>query len=67
MLVSIDTIAAFLRLGLAYDIEELRIEALDRIFYEVPTSLHDYDKIGHGSHISHSPAIWLDALNLAKE
>ncbi|KZP23479.1 hypothetical protein FIBSPDRAFT_698028, partial [Athelia psychrophila] len=40
--VPIKVVAAFLRLGQKYDFEAIRIEALHRIFYEVPTTLEDY-------------------------
>lgn len=67
--VSLDIVTAFLRLGRKYDLEGLRVEALQRIFYETPTTIEDYDGLDDGSQIERSPgsAFWLDMVNLANE
>lgn len=49
--VSITVVIDFLRLGRKYDFEGLRVEALHRVFYEIPTTLEDFDKLERGSRI----------------
>ncbi|KZP28181.1 hypothetical protein FIBSPDRAFT_275953 [Athelia psychrophila] len=66
---SITIIAAFLRLGTKYDIELLRAEALNRLHYEYPSTLEEYDKINKWSMIN---GRWGDGthfavVNLARE
>lgn len=64
----IKVVAAFLRLGQKYDFEAIRIEALHRIFYEVPTTLEDYDTLKTGSQIQKTSVLfWIDMLTVAHE
>ncbi|KZP23502.1 hypothetical protein FIBSPDRAFT_930555 [Athelia psychrophila] len=74
----IEIVAAFLRLGKKYDIEVLRVEALERIFTEVPTTLDEmlYNGIKPTRLIAEGEAIcypytnsfpWPAILNLARE
>lgn len=66
--VPIKVVAAFLRLGQKYDFEAIRIEALHRIFYEVPTTLEDYDTLKTGSQIQKTSVLfWIDMLTVAHE
>ena len=65
--VPLERVVAFLRLGRKYDFEALRIDALRRIFYEVPISLEEYDSRLHNSQIRYEDMFWPRILNLARE
>ncbi|KZP11464.1 hypothetical protein FIBSPDRAFT_837642 [Athelia psychrophila] len=62
-----EMIAAFLRLGRKYDMEEVRTEALSRLYREFPTTLQEFDKAQHWSAVKHTPGIYFDIANLARE
>lgn len=62
--------SAFLRLGRKYDIDVLRVEALRRVFYDVPTTLNEFDSRYESNDkrmIIRSGSLWLDIVNLARE
>ncbi|KZP23501.1 hypothetical protein FIBSPDRAFT_823475 [Athelia psychrophila] len=70
----IEVVAAFLRLGKKYDIEVLRVEALERIFGEVATTLDEMlsntnkpKRLIEAGFFRNLPLPWVDILNLARE
>ncbi|KAF7969601.1 hypothetical protein HWV62_26837 [Athelia sp. TMB] len=65
----IERVAALLRLGQKYDFEALRTEALHRIFYEVPTTLEDFDSHAKCSQIytEVDGTLWPNLLKLARD
>ncbi|KZP08425.1 hypothetical protein FIBSPDRAFT_802984 [Athelia psychrophila] len=64
---SITIVAAFVRIGTKYEIEILRAEGLERLFYEYPSTLSDYDRMDSWSRIGYSWGVNIDAANLARE
>ncbi|KZP08423.1 hypothetical protein FIBSPDRAFT_840249 [Athelia psychrophila] len=64
---SITAVAAFVRIGTKYEIEILRAEGLERLFYEYPSSLSDYDEMNSWSRIDYSWGVNIDVANLARE
>ncbi|KZP23500.1 hypothetical protein FIBSPDRAFT_952021 [Athelia psychrophila] len=72
--VTIEVVAAFLRLGKKYDIEVLRVEALERIFSEVATTVDEMlsntnkpKRLIEAGFFRNLPLPWVDILNLARE
>ncbi|KZP11456.1 hypothetical protein FIBSPDRAFT_837622 [Athelia psychrophila] len=64
----ISVVAAFLRLGNKYDIEVLRIDALKRIFYEIPSDLDKAaERTGWSTIYRDDDFTTLEMLNLARE
>ena len=64
--VPFDVVAAFLRLGLKYNIECLRDEATTRLTYEFPSSLESYDRMVDGEMIEQGYSA-NDTINLLRE
>ena len=62
-----DVVAAFLRLGLKYNIESLRDEATTRLTHEFPSSLDIYDRMVDGEMIELSDSFVNDTINLLRE
>lgn len=60
-------VGSFLRMGSKYDIEVLRKEALERLFYENPSTLEELDNIEPWSFIAESHTATLDIASLARE
>ena len=65
--VPFDVVAAFLRLGLKYNIECLRDEATTRLTYEFPSSLEFYDRMVDGEMIELSCSFNNATINLVRE
>ena len=65
--VPFDVVAAFLRLGLKYNIESLRDEATTRLTYEFPSSLEIYDCMVDGGMIELGDSVANDTINLLRE
>ncbi|KZP06404.1 hypothetical protein FIBSPDRAFT_322892 [Athelia psychrophila] len=65
--VTIDIVAAFIRMGKKYEIESLRVEGLQRLFYEYPVSLQGYDNIDDYSRITSARSVKFDVAMLARE
>ncbi|KAF7967492.1 hypothetical protein HWV62_34059 [Athelia sp. TMB] len=63
----INVIAAFLRMGHKYDIDVIRDEALQRLYYESPTTLEDWVNLDAWSMIVRSPRVNAQIANLARE
>ncbi|KAF7967544.1 hypothetical protein HWV62_33964 [Athelia sp. TMB] len=63
----INVIAAFLRMGHKYDIDVIREEALQRLYYESPTTLKDWVNLDAWSMIVRSPRVNAQIANLARE
>ena len=62
-----DVVAAFLRLGLKYNIKSLRDEATTRLTYEFPSSLEFYDRMVDGEMIELSYSFINATINLVRE
>lgn len=62
-----DVVAAFLRLGLKYNIESLKAEAVTRLTHEFPSSLQVFDFIALGSMIQPHSSMATDTINLVRE
>ena len=65
--VPFDVVAAFLRLGLKYNIESLRDEAATRLTREFPSSLEIYDCMVDGDMIELGDSVANDTINLLRE
>jgi len=63
----ISIIAAFLRLGQKYEIDQLRSEAVTRLSYDFPTTLEEFDQ-SFKETLSHCDGVLLfTSINLARE
>ncbi|KAJ7169052.1 hypothetical protein C8R43DRAFT_982058 [Mycena crocata] len=65
------TIASLVRLGRKYDFKDLLQIAVDRLHYECPSSLQEYDAVFHSekspARIKWYPGIYFDIIGLARE
>lgn len=64
---SIEVVAAFLRLGNKYGIEVLRAEALKQLYRQYPSTLENYDNLDNSLSVDQSRWDHIDAVNLARE
>jgi len=67
--VSIEQVAAMLRLGTKYEIGHFRTQALEILHYEHPTTLKDFDKScqSDNGRLTYVPTTSTQILNLALE